>query len=113
MKYPTQTSIEGFPPQAREGDNPLTDYLETHVGWWGRQTLCAKLNTDERDLRHLAEHSSGRVIFSSGSGGLCATVHANEPELRNCAAELRRRANAHLARADEIELAARLEGVAR
>ena len=101
-----QTTIKGFPP-CSDGDNVLTDFLETHPGWWGRQFLCSTLNIDERTLRLLAEHSAGRVVFSSGTGGLCATCHADEIEVRNCVAELAGRAESHLQRGREIELAAR------
>ena len=97
-----QATLNGIPPH-REGDNPLTDFLETHPGWWSRQNLCTTLYSDERTLRLLAEHSAGRVIFSSGNGGLCATIHAQPIEARACAAELRARGMAHFSRAVEIE----------
>lgn len=95
----------GFPPPPKPSDGPLVDWLEANPGWWGRAYLCAAVNMDERTLRLQAEHSAGRVVFSSGSGGLCATIHADDFMVKNCAAELRGRGASHYRRADEIETA--------
>jgi len=100
-----QMIFDGFPPPPEREDGPLVDYLEARPGWWGRSHLCGCLSIDERTLRLQAEHSHGRVIFSSTVGGLKATRHADETEIRACAAELRNRAASHTNRADEIERA--------
>lgn len=101
-----QLHFPGFPPPPPEsGRGPLAAWLEDHPGWWGRAYLCACLGMDERTLRLQAEHSAGRVVFSSGSGGLCATIHADALMVKNCAAELRGRGGSHFRRADEIESA--------
>ncbi len=100
-----QLHFEGFPPPPKPNDGPLVDWLEANPGWWGRAYLCAAVGVDERTLRLQAEHSAGRVVFSSGSGGLCATIHADEIMVKNCAAELRGRGASHFRRADEIETA--------
>jgi len=95
----------GFPPPPKPSDGPLVDWLEANPGWWGRAYLCAAVNMDERTLRLQAEHSAGRVVFSSGSGGLCATIHADDFMVKNCAAELRGRGASHFRRAAEVEAA--------
>jgi len=95
--------LDGFPPPPEREDGPLVDFLEARPGWWGRVYLCGCLGMDERTLRLQAEHSHGRVIFNSTVGGLKATRHADEMEIRACAAELRNRAASHAKRADEIE----------
>ncbi len=100
-----QMIFDGFPPPPEREDGPLVDYLEARPGWWGRQFLCTTLGIDERTLRLQAEHSAGRVVFSSGSGGLCATIHADGIMVKNCAAELRGRGASHYRRAKEIETA--------
>ena len=102
--------IAGFPPPPEREDGPLVDFLEARPGWWGRVYLCGCLDLDERTLRLQAEHSHGRIIFNSHEGGLKATRHADEAEIRSCAAELRNRAASHTRRADEIE---RTGGLAR
>ena len=106
----TQMIIAGFPPPPEREDGPLVDFLEARPGWWGRVYLCGCLDLDERTLRLQAEHSHGRIIFNSHEGGLKATRHADEAEIRSCAAELRNRAASHTRRADEIE---RTGGLAR
>ena len=106
-----QLHFEGFPPPSKPGEGPLAAWLEANPGWWSRVYLCAALGMDERTLRLQAEHSAGRVVFSSGSGGLCSTIHADEFMVKNCAAELRGRGASHYRRADEIETAfARIGG---
>ena len=100
-----QMIIAGFPPPPEREDGPLVDFLEARPGWWGRVYLCGCLDLDERTLRLQAEHSHGRIIFNSTVGGLKATRHADETEIRSCAAELRNRAASHTRRADEIEQA--------
>ena len=101
-KQATQPALFEIPPPALVGGS-LVDYLEAHPDWWGRPYLLATLGESDRGLRLQAEHSGGAVIFSSLIGGLKATRHANPAERRACCAELRRRAYAHLRRADEIE----------
>ena len=98
-----QLHFAGFPPPPERDEGPLVDWLEATPGWWGRQYLCRLLGMDERTLRLQAEHSHGRVIFNSRLGGLKATIHAEEAEIRACAAELRNRAASHTRRADEVE----------
>ncbi len=100
-----QMHLTGFPPPPEREDGPLVDFLEARPGWWGRVYLCGCLDLDERTLRLQAEHSHGRIIFNSTVGGLKATRHADEAEIRSCAAELRNRAASHTRRADEIEQA--------
>ncbi|MBP8655173.1 MAG: hypothetical protein KBI43_01865 [Kiritimatiellae bacterium] len=100
-----QLHFHGFPPPPKPSDGPLVDWLEANPGWWGRAYLCAAVNMDERTLRLQAEHSGGRVVFSSGSGGLCATIHAGDFMVKNCAAELRGRGASHFRRAAEVEAA--------
>ena len=97
--------LHGFPPPPKPGEGPLAAWLEANPGWWSRVYLCAALGMDERTLRLQAEHSAGRVVFSSGSGGLCSTIHADEFMVKNCAAELRGRGASHYRRAVEIETA--------
>ena len=101
----SQLHFAGFPPPPEREDGPLVDFLEARPGWWGRVHLCGCLDLDERTLRLQAEHSHGRIIFNSTVGGLKATRHADEAEIRSCAAELRNRAASHTRRADEIEQA--------
>lgn len=108
-----QMQIPGFPPHPDPFKGPLVDWLEANPGWWGRTYLCAAVGVDERTLRLQAEHSAGRVVFSSGSGGLCATIHADDFMVKNCAAELRNRAASHLRRASEVEAAWAEIGAAR
>lgn len=98
-----QMILAGFPPPPEREDGPLVDFLEARPGWWGRVYLCGCLDLDERTLRLQAEHSHGRIIFNSHIGGLKATRHADEAEIRQCAAELRNRAASHTRRADEVE----------
>ncbi|HQM24251.1 MAG TPA: hypothetical protein PK572_11580 [Kiritimatiellia bacterium] len=100
-----QLHFHGFPPPPDPFRGPLVDWLEANPGWWGRAYLCAAVNMDERTLRLQAEHSGGRVVFSSGSGGLCATIHAGDFMVKNCAAELRGRGASHFRRAAEVEAA--------
>ena len=100
-----QMILAGFLPPPEREDGPLVDFLEARPGWWGRVYLCGCLDLDERTLRLQAEHSHGRIIFNSHIGGLKATRHADEAEIRQCAAELRNRAASHTRRADEIEQA--------
>jgi hypothetical protein len=98
-------AMHGFPPPPEPGTGPLAAWLEANPGWWSRVYLCAALGMDERTLRLQAEHSAGRVVFSSGSGGLCATIHAGDFMVKNCAAELRGRGASHFRRAAEVEAA--------
>lgn len=108
-----QLHFKGFPPPPKPSDGPLVDWLEANPGWWGRSYLCACLGMDERTLRLQAEHSAGRVVFSSGSGGLCATIHADAFMVENCAAELRGRGASHFRRAAEVEAALAGTGAAK
>ena len=101
----SQLHLAGFTPPPEREDGPLVDFLEARPGWCGRSYLCGCLVLDERTLRLQAEHSHGRIIFNSTVGGLKATRHADEAEIRSCAAELRNRAASHTRRADEIERA--------
>lgn len=101
----SQLHFAGFLPPPEREDGPLVNFLEARPAWWSRAYLCGCLGMDERSLRLQAEHSNGRVIFSSSNGGLRATRHADETEIRSCAAELRNRAASHTRRADEIEQA--------
>lgn len=100
-----QLQFAGFPPPPPPSDGPLVGWLVANPGWWSRQFLCATLGLDERTLRLQSENSAGLVVFSSGSGGLCATIHADEIMVKNCAAELRGRGACHFNRAKEIEAA--------
>ena len=104
-----QMHLTGFPPPPEREDGPLVDFLEARPGWWGRVYLCGCLDLDERTLRLQAEHSHGRIIFNSHIGGLKATRHADDTEIRQCAAELRNRAASHTRRADEVEQAGGVE----
>ena len=98
-----QMILDGFPQPPEREEGPLVDFLEARPAWWSRAYLCGCLGMDERSLRLQAEHSNGRVIFSSSNGGLRATRHADEMEILACAAELRNRAASHTRRADEVE----------
>ena len=96
----------GFPPPPERGEGPLSDYLEARPGWHDANRAAAALLITDRDGRNQAEHSGGRIIFGSGRGqGWKHIKHADAWEVRQCAAELRQRADSHLTRAKEIEKA--------
>ena len=106
-KQAEQPALFEIPPPATEGGG-LVDYLESHAGFHRQEWLCTVLGTNRRDIRRQAEHSGGKIIFTSSGdgGGLCHSAHADPVAIRSCAAELRRRADAHLRRVVEIEQAA-------
>lgn len=96
-----QLQIPGIPANIQRDTGPLADWLEAHPGWWGRQFLCATHGIDERTLRLQSQHGDGRVIFSSSGGGLAATVHSDEIEVRSCVAEMEGRIRALATRIQE------------
>lgn len=96
-----QLQIPGIPVNIQRDTGPLADWLEAHPGWWGRQFLCATHGIDERTLRLQSQHGDGRVIFSSSGGGLAATDHADEIEVRSCVAEMEGRIRALATRIQE------------
>ena len=96
----------GFPPPPERGEGPLSDYLEARPGWHDANRAAAAVLITDREGRNQAEHSGGKIIFGSGRGqGWKHIKHADAWEVRQCAAELRQRADSHLTRAKEIEKA--------
>ncbi len=93
-----QMIFPGFPPPPETWRGPLVEWLEAHPGWWGREYLQTVTGLDERTLRLQAEHSAGRIIFSSANRGLMATRYATRFEILACVAELRGRMGSHAAR---------------
>lgn len=108
-----QLQIPGIPASIQRDAGPLADWLEAHPGWWGRQFLCAAHGIDERTLRLQSQHGDGRVIFSSSGGGLAATDHADEIEVRSCVAEMEGRIRALATRIQETLRRAGLEARGR
>ena len=99
-----QLHFAGFPPPPERGEGPVELYLRTRPPWHDRLTVADALRLTEREVRFQSENSGGRVIFGSGRGhGLRHSNHADTWELRACRAELIKRAQSLLHRANEVE----------